>query len=134
MLNYFTFVFSFLKKVIHYVVCSFSLLVCSSVTYSLNFYFSSYFQTYNFLWPPTFFLRFFFFLIWTIFKVFIEFVTILLLFYGLDFCCCCPWSQGMWDFRSPTRDWIGTSSLGRQCLNHQMVREASSAVPIITEN
>ena len=32
-----------------------------------------------------FFKGFFFFLMWTIFKVFIEFVTILLLFYVLDF-------------------------------------------------
>ena len=30
---------------------------------------------------PPFFLRFFFFLMWTVFKVFIEFVTILLLFF-----------------------------------------------------
>jgi len=32
-----------------------------------------------------FFLRFFFFLMWTIFKVFIEFVTVLILFYVLVF-------------------------------------------------
>ena len=32
---------------------------------------------------------------WTIFKVFIEFVTILLLFYVLVF-----WPQGMWDLSS----------------------------------
>ena len=36
------------------------------------------------------FLSFFFFLMWTIFKVFIEFVTTLLLFYALVF-----WLQGM---------------------------------------
>ena len=36
---------------------------------------------------------------WTIFKVFIELITILLLFYVLVF-----WPQGMWDLRSPTRD------------------------------
>ena len=35
----------------------------------------------------------------TIFKVFTEFVTILLLFYVLVF-----WPQGMWDLSSPTRD------------------------------
>ena len=35
---------------------------------------------------------FFFFLMWPIFKVFIEFVTILLLFYVLVF-----WSQDVWD-------------------------------------
>ena len=32
------------------------------------------------------------FLMWTIFKDFIEFVTVLLLFYDLTF-----WPQGMWD-------------------------------------
>ena len=37
-----------------------------------------------------------FFLMWTIFKVFIEFVTILLLFYVLVF-----WPWGMWDLSSP---------------------------------
>ena len=36
---------------------------------------------------------------WTIFKVFIEFVTILLLFYVLVF-----WPRGTWDLSSPTRD------------------------------
>ena len=41
----------------------------------------------------------FFFLVWTIFKVFIEFVAILLLFYVLVF-----WPQGMWDLSFPTRD------------------------------
>ena len=41
----------------------------------------------------------FFFLMWTIFKVFIEFVTTLLLFYVLAFC-----PQGMWDLSSLTRD------------------------------
>ena len=41
----------------------------------------------------------FFFLIWTIFKVFIEPVTILLLFYILTF-----WPWAMWDLRSLTRD------------------------------
>ena len=34
---------------------------------------------------------FFFFLMWTIFKVFIEFITILLLFYVVVF-----WLPGMW--------------------------------------
>ena len=38
-----------------------------------------------------------FFLMWTIFKVFIEFVTILLLFPVLDF-----WLWGMWDLSSLT--------------------------------
>ena len=35
---------------------------------------------------------------WTILKIFIEFVTILLLFYVLVF-----WPRGMWDLPSPTR-------------------------------
>ena len=42
---------------------------------------------------------FFVFLTWTILKVFIEFMTILLLFYVLVF-----WPQGMWDLSSSTRD------------------------------
>ena len=45
-----------------------------------------------------FFLRFF--LMWIIFKVFIEFVTILLLFYVLAF----YWLRGTWDLSSATRD------------------------------
>ena len=46
------------------------------------------------------FLKTFFFLMWTIFwKVCIEFVTILLLFYVLVY-----WPQGMWDLSSSTRD------------------------------
>ena len=36
---------------------------------------------------------------WTIFKVFIEFVTILFLFYILVF-----WPQVMWDLSTLTRD------------------------------
>ena len=36
---------------------------------------------------------------WSILKVFIEFVTILLLFYLLVF-----WLQGMWDLSTLTRD------------------------------
>ena len=36
---------------------------------------------------------------WTIFKVFIEFVTILILFYVLLF-----WPCGMWDLVSPSGD------------------------------
>ena len=45
-----------------------------------------------------FFLRFFFFM-WIIFKVFIEFVTIFLLFDIFVF-----WPRGMWNLSSPTRD------------------------------
>ena len=55
-------------------------------------------------------LDFFFkvFLMWTIFKVFIEFVTILLLFYVLVF-----WLQGKWDLSSLTRDRTCTPCIGR---------------------
>ena len=56
---------------------------------------------------------FFFFLIWTIFNVFTEFFTILLLFYVLDF-----WLQGMWNLGSPTRDWTHITCLWRKSLNH----------------
>ena len=55
---------------------------------------------------------------WTIFKVFIEFVTILLLFYVLVF-----WLQGMCDLNSLTRDWTCTHPLySKQSLNHGTTR------------
>ena len=47
------------------------------------------------------------------FKVFIEFVTMLLPFYVLVF-----WPPGMWDLRSPTRDQIYTLCIGRRSLSH----------------
>ena len=56
---------------------------------------------------------FFCFLMWTIFKVFTDFFTILLLFYVLDF-----WLQGMWNLGSPTRDWTHITCLQRQSLKH----------------
>ena len=65
-----------------------------------------------------FFLFLLFCLMWTIFKVFIEFVTILLLFHVLVF-----WPRGMWDLSSLTRDWTCTPSAGRQSLNHWTARE-----------
>ena len=40
-------------------------------------------------------------------KVFIEFVTILLLFYVLVF-----WPRGLWDLSSPTRDQTQTPCSG----------------------
>ena len=58
------------------------------------------------------------FLMWTIFKVFIEFIIILLLFYVLVF-----WPQGMWDLSSLTRDHTCSSCIGRQSLNHWTARE-----------
>ena len=58
---------------------------------------------------------FFFFLMWLILKVFIEFVTILLLFWF--------WSWGMWCLSSLTRDWTHTPCIGRWNLNHWTTRE-----------
>ena len=55
---------------------------------------------------------------WTILKIFIEFVTVLLLFYVLVL-----WPQGMWDLNSLTRDRTCTSCIGRQSLNHWTTRE-----------
>ena len=55
---------------------------------------------------------------WTIFKVFIEFVTILLLLYVLGF-----WLRGMWDLSSLTRDRTRTPCIGRRSLNHWTARE-----------
>ena len=52
------------------------------------------------------------------FKVFIEFVIILLLFYVLVF-----WPQGMWDLSSPTRDPTRSPRTRRRSLNHQTARE-----------
>lgn len=64
---------------------------------------------------------FFFFLIWTIFKVFFEFVTILLLFYVLIF-----GLQGMWDLSSSSRDRTRyTSSFGRWSHHHWTAREVA---------
>ena len=51
------------------------------------------------LYITPYFVCFLDFLMWTIFKVFIGFVTILLLFRVLIF-----WLLGMWDFSSLTRD------------------------------
>ena len=62
------------------------------------------------------------------FKVFIEFVIILLLLYALVFRL---W--GNWNLSSPTRDWIYAPCIGRRSLNHWTTREVSQAV-LITEN
>ena len=50
---------------------------------------------------------------WTIFKVFIEFFTILLLFYVLFF-----WPQGIWDLSFMIRDQTCTPCIRRRSLNH----------------
>ena len=46
---------------------------------------------------------------WPIFNVFIEFATVLLLFYVYVF--------GMWDLSSPTKDQTRTPYVGRRSLN-----------------
>ena len=52
-------------------------------------------------------LRIFFFKMWTIFKVFIEFITVLILFYVSVF-----WPQGMWELSSGSgRDQTWTPAL-----------------------
>ena len=59
-----------------------------------------------------------FFLMWTIVKVFIEFVTILLLF-----CILVLWPQGMWDLTSLIRDRIYVPYIGKQSLHQWTTRE-----------
>ena len=61
---------------------------------------------------------------WTILKVFIEFVTILFLFSFLVF-----WPQGMWDLSSLTRDRTHGPSIGKWSLNHWTPRK----VPLICD-
>ena len=73
--------------------------------------------------PVTFFLKNFFFLMWTIFKVFTEFVTILLLFYVLGF-----WLWGMWNLSSLIRDQTCIPCIERWSLNHWIVREVPSSM------
>ena len=65
------------------------------------------------------------FLMWTIFEVFIEFVSILLLFHIFIF-----GLQGMWDLSSRTRDRTHKSYIGKQILNHWATRE----VPLCTSH
>ena len=59
-----------------------------------------------------------YFLTRTIFKIFIEFVTILLLFYVLVF-----WHWGMCDLSPKTRDQTHTPCVGRWSLTHWTARE-----------
>ena len=60
------------------------------------------------------------------FKVFTEFVTILLLFPVLVF-----WLRGMWDLSSRTRDQTHTPCIGRRRLNHWTGREVPTLVVLI---
>ena len=63
------------------------------------------------------FLKLFFFLMWTICKVFIEFVAILILPYVLDF-----WPWVVWDPSSPARDEHVPAALEGGSLNPQTAR------------
>ena len=65
------------------------------------------------------------FLTWTIFKVFIEFVTILFLFYVLVF-----WLRRMWDLSSPTRDQTRAPCIGRRSLNRWTASEVLMVCPL----
>ena len=65
-----------------------------------------------------FFLKIFLFLMWTIFEVFIQLVTVLFLFPVLLF-----WLRGLWNLSSPTRDGICTPCLGRRSPKHWTTRE-----------
>ena len=68
------------------------------------------------------FFKRFIYLMWTTFKVFIEFVTILPLFlcFGVWFFF---WPWGMWDLSSPTRDWTCTLRIGRWTINLWTAKE-----------
>ena len=68
------------------------------------------------------FFSIFIFLMWTIFKGFTEFVTILLPFYISVF-----WPQDMWYLSFPRRDQIGTPFIERLSLNHWPIREVPSS-------
>ena len=61
-----------------------------------------------------------------IFKVFIEPVTILILFYVLLF-----WPQGIWGLSSTTRNQTHTSCTGRLSLNHWLTREVPQRLSFI---
>ena len=63
---------------------------------------------------------------WIIFKVFIEFVTIVLLFVKF----CFFWPKGMWGLSSLTKDGICTTCVGKQDLNPWTTREVP---PIILD-
>ena len=60
----------------------------------------------------------FFFFMWSIFQIFIEFVSILFLFYVLDLW---PWGTGA--LSSPARDWTHTSSNRKWSLSHWTTME-----------
>ena len=80
----------------------------------------------NFIALALFFLSFFFFTVDN-FKFFIEFVTILFLFYILV-----SWPQGMWDLCYLRRDWSGTPC--NRSLNHWTTRKSQVLAPIFFFN
>ena len=63
----------------------------------------------------------------TIFNMFIEYVTLLLLFYVLVFCL-----QGTWDLSSPIWDQTLTPCIGRWSLHHWTTREVPQISFLIT--
>ena len=65
----------------------------------------------------------FFFFMWTTFKVFIEFVIILFLFYVLFF-----WPWNIWDLSSQTRAQTSTPSIGRWNLDQWTTWEVQEMV------
>ena len=69
------------------------------------------------------------FLMWAIFKVFIEFVTTLLLFCVLVF-----WPQGMWYLSSLTKGGTHISSNSSQILNHQITTRGNPGITILPMN
>ena len=98
--------------------------LCPRVHY-LSFHNDSDFIKCRIIYPQTIFLKFIF-LIRPVFRVFIEFFTILFLFYVLVF-----WLQGMWDFSSLARDRTCTLCIGRWSFNHWTTREVSSKLFLI---
>ena len=70
---------------------------------------------------------------WTVFKVFIEFFTILLLLHFLKILLLLllfffAKTSAMWDLSSSTRDQSLISCIGRQSLNHWMAREVPTSI------
>ena len=86
------------------------------MTYEVNYYNTSSWKFYKRLQDPR--INYFLIFMWTIFKVFIWFVTILLLFYFLAF-----WPRGMRNLNSLTKDWTHTPCIGRWSLNYKTARE-----------
>ena len=66
---------------------------------------------------------------WTIFKVFIKFVTILFLVYVLVY-----WPQDMWDYSYPRRDQTRTPCTGKRSPNHWTAGKVPYFYFIILEN